>query len=37
MDGAELVYKFTNTGIGTRVDVVCNCKTEFDISDYKMW
>ena len=37
MEGASLVYQFTNTGAGTRVDVICSCGKKFDVSDYESW
>ncbi len=37
IERANLKYKFTNTGIGTKIDVTCSCGSEFDISDYESW
>ena len=37
MEGATLVYTFSQTGIGYRIQVVCLCEERFDISDYSNW
>jgi len=30
-------YRFTCTGVGTKVEVVCSCGAEKDVTDYEQW